>query len=51
MSIAHGTIVGGLSVVPDLDAAVAAYAGTLCLELVISPFTWRAAGSPRCRFR
>jgi catechol 2,3-dioxygenase-like lactoylglutathione lyase family enzyme len=34
MNIPHGTILGGLSVVPDLDAAVAAYAGTLQLDLV-----------------
>lgn len=34
MNIAHGTILGGLSVVPDLDAALAAYAGTLGLDLV-----------------
>jgi catechol 2,3-dioxygenase-like lactoylglutathione lyase family enzyme len=32
--IAHGTILGGLSVVPDLAAAIAAYHGTLQLDLV-----------------
>ena len=30
----HGQILGGLSVTPDLDAALADYAGTLGLELV-----------------
>lgn len=34
MSIAHGTILGGLSVVPDLAAGLAAYQGTLRLDLV-----------------
>lgn len=34
MTIAHGTIMGGLSTVPDLAQAVAAYAGILGLELV-----------------
>ncbi len=32
--IPHGTIMGGLSVVPDLGAAIAAYHGTLQLDLV-----------------
>jgi catechol 2,3-dioxygenase-like lactoylglutathione lyase family enzyme len=32
--IPHGTIMGGLSVIPDLAAAIAAYQGTLQLELV-----------------
>ena len=34
MTIAHGTILGGLSTVPDLDAALAAYRDTLGLALV-----------------
>ncbi|ANU06359.1 VOC family protein [Paraurantiacibacter namhicola] len=33
MSIAHGTILGGLSTVPDLDEALRAYRDTLGLEL------------------
>ncbi len=33
-AIAHGTILGGLSTVPDLDAAIAAYRDTLGLDLV-----------------
>ena len=32
--IPHGTIMGGLSVVPDLASAIAAYQGTLQLDLV-----------------
>ena len=36
MSIAHGTILGGLSVVPDLDAALAGYRDVLKLDLVHS---------------
>lgn len=32
--IPHGSIMGGLSVVPDLDVALAAYQGTLQLDLV-----------------
>jgi catechol 2,3-dioxygenase-like lactoylglutathione lyase family enzyme len=32
--IAHGSIISGLSVVPDLSAAIAAYHGTLGLDLV-----------------
>ena len=32
--ISHGSIMGGLSVVPDLAAAIAAYHGTLQLDLV-----------------
>lgn len=34
MSIAHGTILGGLSTVPDLDAALHAYRDCLGLELI-----------------
>ena len=34
MSIAHGTILGGLSVVPDLDTALACYCDVLQLDLV-----------------
>jgi hypothetical protein len=34
MSIAHGTIVGGLSVVPDLDVALAGYRDVLKLDLL-----------------
>lgn len=34
MTIAHGTILGGLSTVPDLDRAIAAYRDVLELELV-----------------
>ena len=34
MTIPHGTIMGGLSTVPDLDAALVAYRDTLGLELV-----------------
>lgn len=34
MTIQHGTILGGLSTVPDLDAALAAYRDTLGLDLV-----------------
>ena len=34
MSIAHGTILGGLSTVPDLNAALAGYRGGLGLDLV-----------------
>lgn len=34
MTIAHGTILGGLSSVPDLAQAIAAYNGVLGLELV-----------------
>lgn len=34
MSIAHGTIMGGLSTVPDLDTAITAYRDVLKLELV-----------------
>jgi hypothetical protein len=30
----HGTIAGGLSFAPNLDAAIGAYRGTLGLELV-----------------
>lgn len=33
MTIPHGTIMGGLSAVPDLDQGLAAYAGVLGLEL------------------
>ena len=36
MSIAHGTILGGLSVVPDLDAALTGYRDVLKLDLVHS---------------
>lgn len=34
MTIPHGTILGGLSVVPDLDAALADYRDVLTLDLV-----------------
>ena len=34
MTIPHGTILGGLSTVPDLDLALAAYRDTLGLQLV-----------------
>lgn len=34
MTIPHGTILGGLSTVPDLDAGLAAYRDTLGLDLV-----------------
>jgi len=34
MSIAHGTIMGGLSTVPDLKQAIAAYRDVLTLDLV-----------------
>lgn len=34
MSIPHGTILGGLSVVPDLDAALAGYRDVLKLDLL-----------------
>ncbi|QYU69462.1 VOC family protein [Leptolyngbya sp. 15MV] len=34
MTLVHGTILGGLSTVPDLDAALAAYRDTLGLALV-----------------
>jgi catechol 2,3-dioxygenase-like lactoylglutathione lyase family enzyme len=34
MSITHGTILGGLSVVPDLDEALTCYRGTLQLDLL-----------------
>ena len=34
MTIPHGTIMGGLSTVPDLAAALAAYRDVLKLELV-----------------
>lgn len=34
MTIAHGTILGGLSTVPDLAQAIAAYHGVLGLELI-----------------
>lgn len=36
MSLAHGTILGGLSTVPDLDSAIDAYRDVLKLELVES---------------
>ena len=36
MSIAHGTILGGLSVVPDLDKALTCYQDTLHLDLLHS---------------
>lgn len=34
MTLAHGTILGGLSVVPDLDAALAGYRDVLKLDLL-----------------
>lgn len=34
MSIAHGSIMGGLSVVPDMAAGIAAYQGTLQMQLI-----------------
>jgi catechol 2,3-dioxygenase-like lactoylglutathione lyase family enzyme len=34
MTIPHGTIMGGLSTVPDLDQAIAAYRGVLGFDLV-----------------
>jgi catechol 2,3-dioxygenase-like lactoylglutathione lyase family enzyme len=34
MTLSHGSILGGLSTVPDLDAALACYQGVLSLELV-----------------
>ncbi len=34
MTIAHGTILGGLSTVPDIDVAIAAYRDTLGLDFV-----------------
>ncbi len=34
MNISHGTIMGGLSTVPDLDQAIAAYRDVLTLDLV-----------------
>lgn len=36
MTIAHGTILGGLSVVPDLDAALVGYRDVLSLDLLHS---------------
>ena len=36
MTIAHGTILGGLSIVPDLDAALTCYRDILQLDLVNS---------------
>ncbi len=48
--IPHGTILGGLSTVPDLDAALAAYRGVLGLELVeqgtLDPALAQSWGAP-----
>lgn len=54
--IGHGTILGGLSTVPDLDRAIAGYRDTLGLELVatdrVAPAlaqSWGAAGVANAR--
>ena len=50
MTIAHGTILGGLSVVPDLDAALVCYRDVLQLDLVhsgpLSPELAESWGAP-----
>jgi len=57
MSIAHGTILGGLSTVPDLDAALAGYRDCLGLDLVEQgelpadlAESWGCAANARSRY-